>query len=508
MGSVLELHRPLLFSIIAVPLVFLAGLALGRWLRRRQGVRLGWSFKVFCLAFALWLPFTALATLDPGYAPTGAWRGSMRHLTAAVALLGTLFFLALLRRFFWEVWFERHQQAKAPKFVSQLVGLLIFIIAVLVVISVDYGVSIPGVVAGSTVVAAIIGFALQDLLGNIIAGIALEVGKPFKPGDWLVIEGQSLEVMEVNWRSTRLRNNDDVYLDVPNKTISGAPITNLTYPTRQHALRLRVNFEHGVPPNKVKDCLLHAAATGRGVVQSMPARAFLRDFTDSAIVYELKFWVEDESQMNDIMDSVRTNIWYEAQRTGLRLAVPLRTLYMESRQDRTTEALDAARSSIRRHPLFQVLDAEHTDKLLSSVRVLRFGRGERMIEQGAEGRSMFLLLEGEADVLVRNNGTNTRVATLRAGDYCGEMSLLTGEPRSATVIARQDCLMWEIDKAMLGELLQDNDPLVQRLSEALAHRRMENEGVLASSVGQLQAASKQKEYTASFLQRLYSFFDL
>src|SRR5260370_1240065 len=83
-----------------------------------------------------------------------------------------------------------------------------------------------------------------DLLGNIIAGIALEIGKPFKTGDWLVFDNRHMEVIEVNWRSTRLRTNDDAHLDVPNKTIAGSTITNLTMLTRHHAIRIQVGFDY------------------------------------------------------------------------------------------------------------------------------------------------------------------------------------------------------------------------------------------------------------------------
>ena len=88
------------------------------------------------------------------------------------------------------------------------------------------------------------------------------------------------------------------------------------------------------------------------------------------------------------------------------------------------------------------------------------------------------------------------------------MSLLTGEPRSATVVARSDCETWEIDKETFAEILQENAALVQKLGETLARRRIETEGILASSGGTAQIATKQKEYTEGFLKKLYSFFEL
>jgi CRP-like cAMP-binding protein len=172
------------------------------------------------------------------------------------------------------------------------------------------------------------------------------------------------------------------------------------------------------------------------------------------------------------------------------------------------QSLTAARSSVRKQPFLKLLADEQIDQLLHHARLLRFGRGEKIIQQGAAGESMFILLSGECDVFVSASGQSALVATLRTGDCCGEMSLLTGEPRSATVIARVDCEMWEIDKHVFAEVLQENEPLVQQLGELLARRRIETEGILASTSEQSQIATKQKEYTEGFLRKLYSFFEL
>jgi CRP-like cAMP-binding protein len=358
------------------------------------------------------------------------------------------------------------------------------------------------------VVLGVIGFAMQDLLGNIIAGIAIEIGKPFKPGDWLVVEGKHAEVIEVNWRSTRLRDNNDVYIDIPNKHIAGTTIVNLTFPTREHALRMVIGFDYGVPPNFVKDCLVRAASHAFGVLKKPAPKAFLKDFADSAILYEIKFYLDDESRFNDIVDSIRTNVWYEAQRSGIRIPFPIRTVQIERTPRKMPLTLDAIRTPTRMQPFLELLDDAQSNRLLQSARLLRFGRGERVIEQGEEGGSMFILLHGEAAVLLNANGTETQVAMLREGDYFGEMSLLTGEPRSATVVARTDCEIWEIGKEVLGDLLEENQVLVEKLSDMLAKRRLENEGLLASTHAPSAMEDKHREYRASFLTKVKAFFEL
>jgi len=486
---------------VAIPVLIVIGLVVGRFLKRRAGVHLGILYRLFCITFAIWLPLEALRNNFPYRLPM------MHALRAANVLLATFFILALIHRYYWELWYERNRKTKAPKFLTQLSGLVLFIVAVFIVIGGIYGYSIEGVVFGSTVVVGIIGFAMQDLLGNIIAGIALEIGKPFKTGDWLKIDHQHAEVIEVNWRSTRLRTNDDIYLDIPNKQIVGSTITNLTYPTRQHAIRLTVGFDYATAPNFIKDVIARSVASVHGVLSTPAPKVFLKDFADSAVIYEIKFWLEDESIYNDIVDGIRTNVWYTAQRHGIRIPFPIRTVQIQKSSVTPHDALSVARACVRKQPFLQLLDEAQLEKLLEHAKFQRFGRREKIISQGASGESMFILLNGEAHVHVQANGTDNLVATLRGGDYCGEMSLLTGAPRSATVIANTDCETLEIAKDILGEILQQNQVLVQKLSELLAQRRMETEGVLASSPEIAQLAT-QKEYTESFLKRLYSFFEL
>ena len=542
---------PLQFIAAAlVPVSFFVLVPIGRWLRRRQNVQIGLAYQLFAVAFSLYLPIAVfgpelLPKPDPASGPTPqaqkdvqalqeqigqlqkaiqavqsihapppapARRISLgeisRHLLAATALLGTLVILALFRRYFWEPWFHRQHQIAPPKFLSQLLGITVFVTALLLILSWVYGRDLTGVLFGSTIVVGIIGFAMQDLLGNIIAGIALELGKPFKTGDWLQRDKINAEVIEVNWRSTRLRTTDDIYLDIPNKAIVGATITNFTHPNRQHAIRIRVGFEYQTAPNTARHALVRATAGARGVLKSPPPKVFLTDFADSAIVYEIKAWIEDQAAFNDICDAIRTNIWYEAQRNGLRIPFPIRTLQIERTKRPHRDDREPLRACLAKHPLLRLLNSQQAEALLQTSAAIQFGAGEAIIEQGSDGDSMFVILSGECSVFISSNGSPKQVATLREGDYFGEMSLLTGEPRTATIAALSDCKMWQIAKADLAPIFQENKELATRLSECLASRRLETEGLLAASTPPQEVSAKRSQYTQGLLSKLYSFFEL
>jgi small-conductance mechanosensitive channel/CRP-like cAMP-binding protein len=480
---------------------FLFALAVGRFLKRRAGVRLGILYQLFAFTLAF---YTALAV----YGVQADWRN---HIGAAAILLSTALLVALINRYVWDVYFEKRKQTPIPHFLREVVALVIFLIALLIILSVGYHAEreLKTLLAGSGIAAIILGFAGQNLFGGIIAGMSLQINRPYKVGDWLQVGERFAEVMEINWRSTRLRTNDNIYLDIPNNEIVRQTIVNLHYPTNLHAMRIRVGVEYAAPPNRVKDALFRAASSTQGVVQDPPVKVFLVDFAESAVIYEIKFYMLNHARINEINDAVRTNVWYELKRQRISIPYPIRTLQVVRRPTPTIgEDHAEAREMLRGESLFSCLSDAQIDNMVKQSRLNHFGRGERLIEEGAEGDSMFVLLRGAAQVSVSKNGSAILVATLRPGDCFGEMSLLTGERRSATVRADGDCYVMEISKPIMAKILRESPDCLNQLSEMLAQRRIKTEGMVKEMSPSAEQAAKEKEYRATFLRRLKTFFEL
>ena len=499
--TLLETQKAAVTIVVFIGTFFVA-LTVGRILKRRAGVRLGVLYQLFCLTLAF---YAALAV----YGVHTSWRN---HLGAAVVLLSTAFVVALVNRYVFDWYFEKRKKTPIPHFLREVVAGIIFLIALLIVLSAGYHAEreLKGVLAGSGIAAIILGFAGQNLFGGIIAGMSLQINRPYKVGDWLQVGEKFAEVMEINWRSTRLRTNDTIYLDIPNNEIVRTTIVNLHYPTEVHAMRIRVGIDYNVPPNRVKDSLIRAASTANGVLPNPPVRVYLVDFGDHAITYEIKFYMGNHARINEINDAVRTNVWYELKRQQIAIPYPIRTLQLERRKPVAgDEDHQEARAILRGEPLFDCLSDTQIDNLVKQSHLNHFGRGERLIEEGAEGDSMFILLRGAAQVSISKNGSTIPVATLRSGDCFGEMSLLTGEKRSATVRADGDCYVMEISKEVMGEIIRESPDCLKQLSEILAKRKLKTEGILkdAAATGEDRAA-KQREYTANFLRKLKTFFAL
>ena len=487
-------------TLIALVGTFFIALTVGRFLKRRAEVRLGLLYQLFCLALAF---YVAIAV----YGVHASWR---IHIASAVLLLSTALVVALVNRYVWDLYFERRKQTPIPHFLREIVALVIFVVALLFVLSFGYHAEreLKGVVATSGVAALILGLAGQNLLGGIIAGMSLQINRPYKVGDWLQVGDRFAEVMEINWRSTRLCTNDNIYLDIPNNEIVRTTIINLHYPTEVHAMRIRIGVDYNVPPNRVKDALARAAQSAKNVLPSPPVKVFLVEFGDHAVTYEIKYYMGNHARINETNDAVRTNVWYELKRQRINIPYPIRTLQLERRSRPGPEGHEEARVILRGEPLFQCLSDGQIDNLVKQSELNHFGRGECVIEEGAEGDSMFILLRGAAEVSVSKNGSTIPVATLRSGDCFGEMSLLTGEKRSATVRADGDCYVMEISKDTMAEVIRDSPECLKQLSELLAKRKMHTEGIKDAAPPSADQAAKQREYTATFLNRLKTFFAL
>jgi small-conductance mechanosensitive channel/CRP-like cAMP-binding protein len=495
-----EVERDAITAIVFLGTFFVT-FGLGRFLKRSAGVKLGLLYRLFCLMLAF---YAAIAV----YGVHASWRN---HVGAAVILLSTALVVALVNRYVWDLYYEKKRQTTIPHFLREVVGGIIFLIVLLLVLSYGYHAEaqLKGVLAGSGVVAIILGFAGQNFFAGIIGGISIQINRPYKVGDWLQVGERFAEVREINWRSTRLCTNDDIYLDIPNNEMVSHQIVNLHYPTEIHAIRIRVGVEYKNPPNRVKDVLARAAQSAKNVVPEPPVKVFLVDFADSAMIYEIKYYMGNHSRINETNDSVRTNVWYELKRQGITIPFQIRTLRVERKAPAPIqEEYQEARAILRSEALFECLSDEQIESLVQQSQVSHFGRGERVIGEGAEGDSMFVLLSGTAEVSISKNGTSISVATLKAPDCFGEMSLLTGEHRTATVRAQTDCQVMEIGKPVMAELLRASPDCLERLSELLAKRKMETEGLLKEAVSHGQNARKEREYSATFLHRLRTFFEL
>ncbi len=494
----LELTNLALLYAGAAVVVYLTLLCVGRVIKRRLGVPLGWFYHMFCFAMGLFVPsiMSRFKDFDP----------ADRHIDAAVVLTGAFVAISFVRHYIFETR-SRKDNATVPKFVSQLVSILIVLAAVAVVLQFIYEQPVPGLLAGAGVVGIVLGLALQPTLGNMFSGFAIYFGGQFKAGDWLLIEEHHAQIVEINWRSTRLRTIDDIYLDIPNSKITDQMVINYDYPNNLHGMLLEIGLDYEAQPTLVRQVLIDAALNCPHVLREPAPNVYLKEFASSSVNYELRFWLNNHNFYKDAYSEIHTNLWYALRRNNISIPYPIQAEYSYKFPSPRQDTDQVTREALKKVIFYPCLTAPQFEQILQGANIVAFGEGENIVRQGAEAGPMYVLINGQAEVLVLSHGTTTPVAKMGPGDCIGEMSMLAGEPRSATVRALKDCEAVEVKKETLAPVMADSPELIEALSDLLAKRRLQNEGVIAGASGAAHQ-DKQKDYRAGFLHKIKSFFEI
>jgi small-conductance mechanosensitive channel/CRP-like cAMP-binding protein len=385
---------------------------------------------------------------------------------AALPLI--LFLTRALDMLVFDVFASRRKTiARAPLLLRELVSIVLFAVLLAWVLSALFHYRVTAFLATGTVLAAVLGLALQETLGNLFAGIALHLEDSFEVGD-VVRTGDFYGVVEaVRWRGTRLRTfNNDIVI-VPNSMLARERME--IFPRGNVNGRvLSVGLDYNVPPADVIAVLTQAAAHVPGVVQVPPAIARLAGFSDSTLQYEVKYFMHDYSHRDRIDADIRKAIWYALRRNGIPMAFPIRAY--QRYQPPAPPAQPSLAEIVERLDGVQLLaplSADERATIAGAARIHVYSSGEAILKEGAAGNSMFTVYRGT--VSVRADGQE--IAQLHAGDVFGEMALLTGAARAADVVAAGDVVAIEITKDALHPVLAEHPELATSLSAKVSERR-------------------------------------
>jgi len=341
------------------------------------------------------------------------------------------------------------------------------------------GVAPGSLLTTSALLTAVIGLSLQETLGNLFAGLAIQAQRPFSVGDWVQFDSDKScigQVTEINWRATKVLTEEMVEVIVPNGTLAKAHIRNFTQPTLVSRRSAIVSGPYEAQPAKVEDALLDAVRGANGVLTAPPPCVLLKNFGDSGIDYHLQYFIDEFAQRHEIDARVRSRIWYAFQRAGISIPFPIRDI-------RTTDAtkvaaalqkqeLDEREAALHHVDFLDALPDATLRGLAEGSEVRLYSAGEDVIRQGDSGDELFIVLRGEAAVLVaRNGGEPDEVARLATGKFFGEMSLLTGENRTATVRAGRRLELLVVGHDAFRRILADAPELAERISGILARRQ-------------------------------------
>jgi small-conductance mechanosensitive channel/CRP-like cAMP-binding protein len=387
--------------------------------------------------------------------------------------------------------------------------LLLGIIRALLVLSILFavlrgllGISIAPLLASTALLTAVVGFALQGVLGNLLAGMSLHIVRTLQPRDWVIIGDVEGQVVRTNWRETRLRSRDGRLLIVPNNKVSESVIDNLVRPEPRRRHAIHVGASYADAPDEVIAALVAAARTVPDVLKNPAPDAYVVEYLDFGINYRLRFWTDQYFRRVEIEGDVKRLIWYQFKRRGIEIPFPMSDKLLNdfmdvvaTQRDRPPdrEKVDSAVSDLLKSDFCRtlcvdadghaLLGSEELRRISPSVRRVLYSEGEVLFRQGEEGETFHVVVRGRLKGRIdREDGTPPTEFEIASGSVVGEMSLLTGMPRTATVTIAESAELLEFDQDAFGLVLAANE----RIPEILAGLAAERAAANASDFERLQ----------------------
>ena len=402
----------------------------------------------------------------------------------------------------------KHHKINIPKIFQDLMQICAFLIVAIILLKENLKLD-TSIIVTSSVLSIVIGLALQDTLGNFFSGLALQMQRPFEEGDWIKFHDEIGQIKEIDWRSVRIMTLNHDYVVMPNSEISKSTFINYSKPTRLHRIIIPIGVSYDTPPNLLKDIVTKIAVEEPEVLSHPTPTILLVKYNDFSIDYELRVFTETFNRFKEITDSIYTKMWYQFKRHNIKIPFPIRDVYMyEVNPPNAEERRNKILSTLKNVDFLSPLSDEEVATLADGVEIKKYASGEAVIKQGNEGNSFYLINSGEVEVIITDEkGENTTIGRLLPSAFFGELSLLTGSPRTATVVASTDCEFIVINADIFRSIIMNDPEIADKISDIITKRQLELEESTKSKTSE-ELSNELKEKSFNLLQKMKNFFGL
>jgi small-conductance mechanosensitive channel/CRP-like cAMP-binding protein len=365
------------------------------------------------------------------------------------------------------LWFRRRlKAAPAAKIHRDVADFILYVVATIPILRTQLQLDVTTLLGTSAVLSLVLGFALQDTLGNVFSGLSLQFDRPYQVGDFIRVGQHEGRVVQTSWRSTRIETLRHELITLPNSLTAKEAITNYSQGGQPIAFDVTIGTGYAAPPTKVKHEILEAIAESSVVLKEPAPWVRTWDFGDSAVKYLVRVWLKTWADVPMAHDELFARLWYRFGRAGIEIPFPQRVVTMRQEIPRPEGLREELLAELE---LFAPFSAAERKIIASEALEHRFGLGESICVEGREGTTFYVIVTGR--VSVRTGHPPREVATLTRGHAFGEMSLLTGEPRSATVVAVEDTGVLEFSREQFQRFFVQKPELAERMAQFLAQRR-------------------------------------
>jgi small-conductance mechanosensitive channel/CRP-like cAMP-binding protein len=373
------------------------------------------------------------------------------------------------------VWFKTFEKNNilVPKIFKDLTSLALMIIILAGVIHFVFSGSVLSLFTASGFLAIILGYSAQSVLGDVFSGIALNLFKQFKVGDYIKILGiYGVEfigkVVQINTRFVEIVTINGNSLTIPNSLVAKQAVFNLSEPDPYIEYNFDINVSNTISPVIIKNLLAESAEEAVSVLEKPAPYALLISMKGSEYTYQLHITTTEVNE-KIVLNEVLSIFWYKCRREHIKISNNEFAEIIHFSQDQV-------KAILKQVDIFSMLTNDELQNLIEESQCLSFGPPERILKYRQQNRNMFVILKGGVDVYITDPELSfeSKVASLDETKYFGEMSLLTGAACSASVYANQESLILEISQYVMKNLFTARPELMEQISQIIVQRELMN----------------------------------
>lgn len=383
--------------------------------------------------------------------------------------------------------------------IAVIIGYLIVALGAIVAIqSIGFNLASFAVVAGGLGVG--IGFGIQDLTTNFVSGLTLLLDRPVKVGDFVELEGLMGIVKKISIRSTIIQTNDDSSVIVPNSNMISNKIVNWSYENPLLCLRVPVEVAENSNPLLVTETLLNIAYAEAGVLYEPNPKVLFVEFGDDSFKFELLVWTDRPTQREVIKSSLNFAIEYNFRQQKIEFPFNDREIYLQNPEvllsmfNKKETAIDLPNSYseneqklpifpeklkkpsslsclLREVEYFENLTDIELRKLIEVGYRKRLRSQEFLFRENDPGDAFYMILSGSVEVFVE--AIDKHLNNLGSGQFFGELSLMLGIPRTASVRALSETILFAINKEGFQKILTEQQDLSEQIIQQIAKHKEE-----------------------------------
>ena len=414
--------------------------------------------------------------------------------------------------FTWDRILLSRNKPALPGVAQYIISSIIYLVAFCCAWSGVFHRPISGFLAASGFIGLVLGFALRTLIMDFFMGLAVNFDQPYSIGDFIMLNKERLDgqVIDISWRTTRLKTNDNNIVVIPNNIMGSMVLTNFSRPSKDAEMEILFHFDFSVPVRDVKR-IIHSSVVAvldnKGFLKTEEPKVRVRAISELGVEYKVKYWI-DPSQIGPgkskdlVLESIITNL----QKSGFSPAYPKTDSYYAPMPPKTIDyrSAEGRLALLGKVDALEQLETEYLEMIASRMNLHYYNSGETLFKEGDPGDSMFIVVVGVLKVSVLRDKTELIIAQITPGQFFGEMSMLTGEPRSATIKAATDVIAYRINREHLNEVFEKQPLCIDIISTVIAQRQIANDQ-LSEKLSEMEKGQKVESLAKQLWNKIVSF---